>query len=190
MSLVQKERETYDAIWAFDAYAAHSPGEAYLPLFLDMTQDTMRTSVLDAGCGSGKGALALQAAGFDRVVLCDLTPAGLVPEVTALPFVEAPLWSDLKRQIGFVDWVYCTDVLEHIPPTFTMLVVSRLLEVARRGVFLSISLVPDSFGAWIGKPLHQSVQSFAQWRDQLDTVGRVVEARDLLHCGVYLVGPR
>lgn len=190
MNLIDKERETYESIWAFDAYASHSPGEAYLSLFLDMTKDTMRVSVLDAGCGSGKGALALQAAGFDRVVLCDLTPAGLILEAQGLLFIEAPLWSDLKRRVGFVDWVYCTDVLEHIPLPFTMLVVSRLLEVARRGVFLSISLMPDSFGAWIGKPLHQSVQTFTQWRDQLDAIGQVVEARDLLHCGVYLVAPR
>jgi hypothetical protein len=65
-----------------------------------------------------------------------------------------------------------------------------LLEVARRGVFLSISLMPDEFGAFVGKRLHQSVQTFVQWRDQLHAIGTVVEARDLLHCGVYLVKPR
>jgi hypothetical protein len=65
-----------------------------------------------------------------------------------------------------------------------------LLEVARRGVFLSISLMPDQFGKWIGKPLHQSVQTFPEWRDQLAAIGRVIEARDLLHTGIYLVEPR
>lgn len=189
MSLVARERDTYDAIWALDAYAQHSPGEAYVPIFLDMTQTQMRTTVLDAGCGSGKGALALHAMGFD-VTLCDLTPAGLVPEAQALPFIETALWDNVKRRVGFKDWVYCCDVMEHIPPPFTMLVASRLLEVARRGVFFSVSLVPDQFGAWVGKPLHQTVQTFPQWREQLHTVGRVTACRDLLHCGIYLVEPR
>jgi hypothetical protein len=80
--------------------------------------------------------------------------------------------------------------MEHIPPAFTMLVVARLLEVARSGAFFSISLVPDAFGAWVGKPLHQSVQSFTQWRDQLATLGEVLECRDLLTTGVYFVRPR
>lgn len=190
MSITQTERETYENAWALPAYAEHSPGEQWLPLFLSMTQTHMRTSVLDAGCGAGKGALALKAAEFDRVTLCDLTDTGLLPEAKALPFYQRPLWDDVRKAVGPHDWVYCCDVLEHIPPPFTMLVVSRLLEVARRGVFLSISLMPDSFGAWVGKPLHQSVQTFVQWREQLATLGELVEARDLLHTGVYLVRPR
>jgi hypothetical protein len=81
-------------------------------------------------------------------------------------------------------------VLEHIPTPFTMLVASRLLEVARKGVFLSISLMPDQFGVWVGESLHKTVQTFPQWKAQLDTVGRLVEARDLLHCGLFWVEPR
>lgn len=193
MSIITQERETYEAIWSLGAYAEHSPGAQHVSLFLDMIPHKPGRwhahSVLDAGCGSGKGALALQQAGFS-VTMCDLTDAGLSDEARALPFHRVELWSPLKRAVGFHDWVYCCDVMEHIPPAFTMLVVARLLEVARRGAFFSISLVPDQFGAWVGKPLHQSVWSFVEWRDQLDTIGRVVEARDLLATGVYLVEPR
>jgi len=189
VNIGEQERATYDSMWAVPAYHDQSPGEIYLPMFLDMAKPTMRGSILDAGCGAGKGALALKREGF-QVSLCDLSNAGLSPELEGMEFVQAPLWSNLKRQVGFRDYVYCCDVMEHIPPTFTMLVASRLLEVARRSVFFSISLMPDAFGAWVGKPLHQTVQSFVQWRDQLDEVGRVKEARDLLHCGVYLVEPK
>jgi SAM-dependent methyltransferase len=194
-SILVAERDTYDQMWAIDAYATLSPGVQYLPLFLDAITAHEgplprwhASSVLDAGTGSGKGALALRAAGL-TVTLCDLTDAGLVDEARDLPFHVTPLWEPLRRIVGWHDWVYCCDVLEHIPPPFTMLVVSRLLEVARKGVFLSISLQPDAFGAWIGKPLHQSVQSFSEWRDQLATIGTVLEARDLLTVGVYLVQP-
>lgn len=190
------EHQTYTDMWALEAYADHSPGAVMAPIFVEMAErmDSRRiqwraASVLDAGTGSGKGALALRDAGF-RVTTCDLTDAGLVPEAQDLPFHQVALWDDLGRTVGYHDFVYCCDVMEHIPPTFTMLVVHQLLKVARQGVFLSISLVPDSFGMWVGKPLHQSVQSFTAWRDQLATIGEVVEARDLLTSGVYLVRPK
>lgn len=189
MSLTAQETATYEQMWALGSYGDTSPGEQFLPLFLDMSRTTMRGSILDAGCGSGKGALALAAAGF-AVQMCDLTASGLLPEARRLPFTETVLWANLKREIGFTDWVYCTDVLEHVPTAFTMLAVSRMLEVCRRGAFLSIYLLPDRFGAWVGKPLHQTVQSFTWWRDALKELGTVQECRDLVSTGVYLVTPR
>jgi SAM-dependent methyltransferase len=145
--------------------------------------------VLDAGCGSGKGMIALRKAGFEDVHGCDLTDSGLIPEARGeFEFEHAVLWQDLyKQDVDFVDWVYCTDVLEHIPTALTMLVVARLLEVAERGVFLTVSMVPDVMGFWIGKPLHETVQPFLWWRDHIKTVGRIVEARDLLTAAAFLV---
>lgn len=198
--LVAAERDTYETAWALDGYANFAPGEQYLPLFLEIAKPeqvqsypglgrvTRQTTVLDAGIGSGKGALALVAAGF-AVTGCDLTPDGLVPEAQGLPFVDACLWHDLRAAVGPFDYVYCCDVLEHIPPEWTMLVIQRLLEVAQKGVFFSISLVPDSFGVWVGKPLHQSVYSFQWWRDHLADLGTLVECRHLLHTGIFYVKP-
>lgn len=172
-------------------YSEYAPGEGYVPAFTEMSGAKLKARVLDAGCGTGKGAAALWAAGY-RVEMVDLTDAGLVAEARGLPFTQACLWRPLVPQIGYrfggkVDYVYCCDVLEHVPTPFTMLVVARLLEVASRGVFLSISLSQDQFGAWIGRPLHQTVQSFTAWRDQLREIAEVVEARDLLHSGLYFV---
>lgn len=181
-----QEAETYQDIWALEAYHQHSPGESYVETFCAMAPRAVVGSVLDAGCGAGKGALALRQAGC-RVFCADLVDVRQ-GEALALPFTAVCLWDDLRVAIGRqVDWVYCCDVLEHIPTPFTMLVVHQLLQVARRGVFLSISLQPDVFGAWVGKPLHQTVQSFTAWRDQLAELGTVTEARDLLSTGLYLV---
>jgi 2-polyprenyl-3-methyl-5-hydroxy-6-metoxy-1,4-benzoquinol methylase len=187
-TIAQAEQAKYETAWALDAYAAHSPGERCLPLFLAMS-GAKGGSVLDAGCGSGKGAVALSAHGF-RVTCCDLTADGLVPEARGFTFHDVLLWSDLKKATGFHDYVYCCDVLEHIPPTFTMLVIARLLETSRKGLFLSISTVPDQFGAWVGESLHHSVQPFVAWRDQIGEIGRIVEARDLLTSAVFWVVPR
>lgn len=180
------ETDTYRDMWAVNAYAAHSPGESRVPMFLQVAGDD-RGTLLDAGAGSGRGAVALREAGFD-VTMCDLTGDGLVDEASDLPFRQAVLWEDLTG-LGRFRWGYCCDVMEHIPPPFTMLVARRLLDICDT-VFFSISLVHDTFGSYVGKPLHQSVQSFTAWRDQLDAVGEVIEARDLLTNGVYVVRAR
>src|SRR5688572_14262548 len=165
MSVIAREKATYDSAWGIAHYADHSPGERLVSAFCDMAgiASAKGVTVLDAGCGSGKGALALEAYGF-TVRMCDITPEGLIPQARAIPFHEACLWHPLAhaaspdwKHDGRLDYVYCCDVLEHIPTEFTMLVIARLLEVARSGVFLSISLLPDVFGAWIGHSLHQTV---------------------------------
>lgn len=205
MSLQSDERRLYDETWGIDGYADFSPGEHYLPIFLDMAQPHIEEhgslrSVLDAGCGSGKGSIALSAHS-DLVVGVDLSDAGLTDEFKdrQLPFVPACLWDDLQhtraiatrnRSGGVFDWVYCTDVLEHIPEAFTMLVIHQLLRVSRFGLFLSISLVPDNFGVWVGRPLHLTVRDFAWWKQSLAELGTVTEARDLLNAAVFMVQPK
>ena len=189
MSLTERQAELYTGIWThLEPYAETSPGEAHVRMFTDLTGESSGT-VLDAGCGSGKGAIALSAAGFS-VSLCDLTDAGLSPEARAVgPFTAVSLWQSL-RPLGTFDYVYCADVLEHVPTEYTMLVISRLLEVARKSVLLTISLVPDQFGVWVGEPLHQTVRDFTWWRDRIAELGHVVECRDCLIFGAYLVKPR
>lgn len=184
-NVLDRERAKYDDLWLVDVYRENSPGEQLVPVFLDMAKTLPGQTVLDAGCGEGRGAVALASRGF-IVDCCDFSDAGYA---APFKFERVCLWEPM-RQLGLRDWVYCTDVLEHVPPTFAMLVVSRLLEVAVRGLFLSISLVPDRYGVYIGETLHETVQSFVAWRDQLSEIGRVVEARDLIITGCYMVEPR
>lgn len=193
-----RERAIYEEAWALPQYAAHSPGEAYLPIFRSFAAPG--ALVLDAGCGSGKGALALQEAGY-KVAACDLTSAGLAAPWPC-PFAQTALWADLAPVAylahlqdqafapdGF-DWVYCTDVLEHIPPQFTMLAIDQMLRVAKEGLFLTVSTQPDQFGAFVGAVLHQTVQGFPWWRDSLRELGEIVESRDLIGNAVFVVRRR
>jgi 2-polyprenyl-3-methyl-5-hydroxy-6-metoxy-1,4-benzoquinol methylase len=197
MSILSAERDRYSDVWnSVSDYGNHAPGEARLPMFLDMVGDE-RGTILDAGTGSGRGALALKAAKFD-VYTCDVTQDGMIEAARALPFREACLWHDLRAVANHTghwgrskfSFVYCCDVLEHIPPQFTMLAIDQLLRVTRRGLFLSISLVPDNFGAWVGAPLHQTVMPYVWWRDSIRELGEIVESRDLISDGVFFVRPR
>lgn len=194
MTVLQQERELYDAVWGgLSRYGDHNPGEHHVDLFKRLLEARgwPQGSVLDAGCGTGLGGVALQRAGF-QAALCDLTDAGLQAAALELPFTTVSLWDDLRPALGFqmggkFDYGYCCDVLEHIPEAFTMLVVSQLLAVARYGVFLTISTVPDHFGIWVGEPLHKTVRPFTWWRDMLGEVGTVTEAIDCLNYGAFLV---
>ena len=200
MRLADRERDKYETVWsAIDRYGEMSPGERCVPRFLEMASvsDPARCTVLDAGCGSGKGALALERSGFtpEHIHLCDLTDRGLHEDARRYQFNPAVLWSPLRPQLrylrgGSIDYVYCCDVLEHVSPTFTMLTIARLLEIARRGVFLSISTLPDGWGDWVGETLHLTVQSFTDWRDQIAEIGRIAECRDCLSTGQFWVTPR
>lgn len=197
MTIRDTERAVYQTAWGINLYHESSPGDRFADLFAELAGSG---TVLDAGCGGGKGMVALAKRGF-TVAGCDLVADALEDEAKGFPFVTLPLWDDLKPVAylahttnpqfdpkGF-DWVYCTDVLEHIPPEFTMLVIRNLLEVAKKGVFFSISTTTDVFGAVVGRNLHLSVYEFSWWRDHLKEFGRVVEARDFLITGMYLVVP-
>jgi 2-polyprenyl-3-methyl-5-hydroxy-6-metoxy-1,4-benzoquinol methylase len=191
MSLTARETATYEDVLSLPAYAVHSPGEQYADMFASLA--TPGATVLDAGCGTGKGMVALRARGFD-VDGCDLTDVGLVQEARGRQFVSGVcLWRPLGPQLGAVrfrhDYVYCTDVLEHVPPTMTMLVVRNLLDAAERGVFLSISLVPDHMGVWVGKSLHQSVRRYDEWLADLRELARVTDARDLGGSATFFLEP-
>lgn len=184
-SLSATEKDLYDGVWSLPGYADFAPGAHYAPAFAEMAAPAAGATVLDAGTGSGKGALALQALGLD-VVAFDLSAAGL-PERFDIPFYQGSLLRELPFDTGECDWVYCTDVLEHIPEAFTMLVVARLLRVAKHGLFLSISLVPDQFGVWAGRPLHLTVKDFNWWKQSLRELGTIIECRDLLTTGLFLL---
>lgn len=184
MSLVAQERATYDAIWStVQGYRDHSPGLQNVDRFLEMS-GAFSGTLMDAGCGAGVAGLELARRGFD-VRLCDVTRSGL--DGNPLPFTEVCLWHDVASQVGVSDYVYCCDVMEHVPTEYTMLVLSRLWDATAKGAFFSISLVHDAFGVWVGKPLHQTVRPFTWWRDRLAEFGTVVEARDCLNAGLYWV---
>src|SRR5262245_14502577 len=133
MSLTAFERETYREMFQVDEYCTHSPGVRYLPAFQQLAAPG--STVLDAGAGPGAASRALHEAGY-VVSMCDLDRYTDQP----FPFHAACLWDEgAMRAVGQFDYVYCCDVLEHLPSAFTMLAVRNLLAAARRGVFLSIA---------------------------------------------------
>jgi SAM-dependent methyltransferase len=181
-----QERAKYQEMWSVEAYrTADSPGEFHVPSFLHVVNPYPHTSIIDIGCGAGRAGLDFAAKGF-KVRWLDLTDAALDPRVDRDRFIESPIWSKQWADEYSFDYGYCSDVLEHIPPEYTMLSIERILTACETSWFL-VANRPDQFGAHIGKTLHLTVQPYGWWLERIGSLGNVTDARDLCGASLFVV---
>jgi hypothetical protein len=104
----------------------------------------------------------------------------------ALRFVEHDLAKPLPVQAAYG---FCTDVLEHIPPTQLDAVIDNCLAACQH-VFFQISTEDDALGVLVGHKLHLSVHPYAWWVDKFRERGATVhwsqEAPGV--CALYVTG--
>jgi hypothetical protein len=179
------EQEKYQEMWKHTEYRNEAPGELCIDTFLDVVNPD--GTIIDFGCGTGRGALKLHQAGY-AVMLIDFATNSRDPQAMLLPFHQA----DLSKPIGFsAPFGYCTDVMEHIPTDKVGDVIENIMKAAET-VFFQISTVPDSMGSIIGDSLHLSVFPHEwwksalsghtiQWEDLTETTSSFVVKRNLLH---------
>src|SRR5574343_908947 len=176
MSLVvaNPEQDRYRKAWTLPQYRTVAPGEKMVPYFLWQAKPQPGEEVIDFGCGTGRGALALARAGKLRVTMLDFAENCLDDEVEAavadgeLTFELADLTQPVQRIAAYG---FCCDVLEHIPTKDVPSVLQNILGSAR-GCFLNIALFDDIHGKDVdGHPLHLTVKPAAWWIDQLEKLG-------------------
>lgn len=177
------ERDKYSDIWSLEAYSRFSPGKLYVDMFWDIAKPERGRSLLDVGAGAGAASRELKNRGL-VVRGFDITNEAWKHE--DIPLLTGCIWRDLP--VGHVcDYVYCCDVMEHLPTEFTALAISEMLKIGARA-FYSISFQEDHYGGFVGSALHLTVKPFLWWRDMLRELGTVYEARDLLGDGVFYIG--
>lgn len=163
-------KDLYRLMWQYETYRKVAPGEHAVVRFLEVVQPTPGSQVIDFGCGTGRAAIALQAAGLSPV-LVDFADNCRDMEAILLPFLEADLTKLLPMTAPYG---FCTDVMEHIPPEDVRIVLMNIMASADR-VFFQISTVPDNMGALIGAPLHLSVHNADWWKNEFASLGFIVE---------------
>jgi len=187
MNIIETERAKYSELWNdVPDYRKYSPGMENVSRFMDIIKPDEHFKLIDIGCGTGEAGLEFKRLGLD-VRWIDITDAGLHSDIPRQYFIQSSLWGDWTNYYKYgYDYGFCCDVMEHIPTEYTMLVIDRIISSCRVSWF-QIALVPDSFGAVIGQPLHLTVRPFTWWLEHLRGSGSVIDARDLCETALFVV---
>ena len=165
MITTESERLKYSKIWTeVPSYRVRSPGELLVPYFLRWASWTAGDTLLDAGSGGGKASIKLQEAGL-TVTMLDISKEGPAPEAKGIPFIEACLW-ELPGNLRAYDWIYCCDVLEHIPEEKVDLVFGGLANRMIKGAFFQIAMFPSTCNC-TGDTLHLTLKPENWWLERL-----------------------
>lgn len=180
------EAAKYRKMWDIPAYREFSPGEHLVCEFIRTAKPKKGATILDVGCGPGRASLWLNNFGF-KVIPVDLVENCLDAEVRTVLGDRFRKIDITRQKLPRADYVFCCDVMEHLPPDDVDGALRNILNACDRA-FFSIALVDDEFGEKIGEPLHLTVRSFEWWRRKLDGMGHVVKARDAKTTAVFHAG--
>lgn len=170
--LETREREKYTQMWCYEQYRRCAPGEFHVERAVNALGMAKGDSVIDFGCGTGRGAAKLKELGFD-VTGVDFAH-NCLDEGVDIKFTQACLWDmpDISAK-----WGFCTDVMEHIP-TEKIEDVIRGISQRCDGAYFNISTQDDVCGSLIGKKLHMTIMGAAQWEAILRKYWKEIEVLD------------
>lgn len=170
MSLHETELAKYQKMWARPEYRKWSPGQNAVGTFLTHCKWRVRDTVVDLGCGTGRAGAVLADHGLQPTLLDFCYEA--IEQPTKLPIIVANLW-ELPIWPQY-DWVFCVDVLEHIPEEKMDDVLRGIGMLMRRGGYLQIAMFEDGCGSAIGEKLHMTVRPLEWW---IEVVRNYMECR-------------
>ena len=163
------EQQKYKKVWSEPRYREDAPGEQVAETFIEIAKP--EGSVIDFGCGTGRGAKVISEKTNCNVILIDFADNCRDSNVVHLPFVE---W-DLTQPVPiYSEFGFCTDVMEHIQTKDVEKVINNILTSANK-VFFQISTVDDNMGDLVGFPLHLTVKPHSWWKALFISLGYKVE---------------
>ena len=162
-------------MWQQPCYRRSSPGLRVSKLFLDKLHPliTEGQRLIDFGSGTGKAAAPFLQAGL-CVDMVDIASNALDPEMQSLlhilpahlSFTQSPLWN-LPKTLKPAEWIYCCDVLEHIPSERVMDTLREMSKRTLKGGIFQIYLEDEPFGDMIGQTLHLTLRPREWWIHQI-----------------------
>lgn len=163
-SWLEDERKKYEAVWGYEFYRKQADGDPVVNLAFVHMGCKRGESLIDWGCGRGTPAQAFQRLGLD-VRGFDIAHNCLSPGVN-IPLAIGCLWESADTaSMGQVDYSFCTDVLEHLPPTKLADALDNIAAATRKAAFIQVCTAADTSGKKMNPPmkLHLSVMPDANW---------------------------
>lgn len=184
------EQEIYQKMWERPEYRVVAPGESAARLFLSVAAPLPGATVIDLGCGTGRGSVSLATFGKMDVTAVDFTTNSLDPQARAMVDAKAMKFeqADLTKPLNIrAAYGFCTDVLEHIPPEDVDAVITNCL-VSCQNVFFQIATEDDVMGALIGHKLHLTVQPYEWWYKKFEDRGcKIMWSKEMAGCCMFYV---
>lgn len=187
-TLYLEEKSKYEKMWEHDLYRQRSPGALLSPFFFYHFQQRIKPgdSIIDFGCGTAAASMTF----FDMglfVTLVDIANNCLSVKSQKLLreknkrflFVEAPLW-DLPPEVPVSDWIYCIDVLEHLPEDRVKASLEAMAKKTKKGGALQIFLEEESMGELIGETLHLTLRPLNWWLDLISAFWVIENVQEIL----------
>lgn len=174
MNLHEIELSKYNRIWDRQEYRQWSPGENAIDNFLRNCPWKPGDSLVDLGCGTGRAGAALATHGLN-VVLLDFCVKAI--EVRDLPVIRHNIWELYNTGLQW-DWVYCVDVLEHIPEEMVEDTLKGIAHTTRKGGYLQIALFEEGCGRLINERLHMTVKSYDWWYNKIISHVNIIGSED------------
>lgn len=171
-----QEKKKYDIIWReYPKYRECSPGEDFVSFFFEGFQSELRPgqTLIDFGCGTARVANDFISKGL-HVTLVDISRYSLDEQIRhllklfshQLHFVQACLWQ-LPSSLKPGSWIYCCDVLEHLPESHIDTVLKEMEKRMKKGGYFSICLQEDLTGKKLGHSLHLTIKDKSWWEEKL-----------------------
>lgn len=176
------EKDLYKMMWERPEYRIFAPGEKAVFDFLSQAKPRRGSSVIDLGCGTGRGSLNLAFFGGLDVTMVDFAPncldADIVPMLETQKHVMRFLEHDLSQPLPVkAAYGFCTDVMEHIRPHHVDRVLDNCLDACQH-VFFQIDTQEDEMGNLVGHRLHLSVHSYEWWLKKFNDRNCVIHWSD------------
>jgi ubiquinone/menaquinone biosynthesis C-methylase UbiE len=167
----ENEKKNYDKIYhGKDPYYANYGSHMHAKNCIDVIKKMNINSLIDVGCGKGQFPVWAKKNGVAEVHAIDFS-APPPKETHGVNFYNG--WAhELPIEDETVEYVTCFDMMEHLIPEDTDLVLEEFNRVCTKGMIFSISYIP-SVTLVDGNNLHPNVKSEKWWIKKLSKYGKV-----------------
>jgi SAM-dependent methyltransferase len=181
--LAQAAEHWYGQKWENPAYRQHSAGGAMAERVHRLLGFKPSDTIYDLGCGTGRATRFFANAQMYAIGV-DVTDRGLTHDIR---FEKRCLWQ--AGDLAPFDWVYCVDVLHHIPRARIEATLDAMASLGTRGGFLEIGLELGTLGIPSAPLAHPTIEPAEWWRQAIAKRWRIVHAQTVAARLEVLVAP-